>query len=148
MKLNECIQRVDAVKPNAFSDSDKTAWISEVEGMVQTEIQHIQPDAEGFVVYAYPGNQLDTLLVEPPHDKLYPLYLAAMIDFANGEYANYQNSMAMFNAAWDEYAKWYMRNRHVCGQGNAGGPDVALAARLAALEARVTALENGGEQRR
>lgn len=123
MKLNECIRRVDAVKPNAFSDSDKTAWLSEIEGMVQTEIWHVQPDAEGFVTYVWPEQQSDTLLVAPPHDKLYPLYLVAMIDFANGEYGSYQNSMAMFNAVWDEYAKWYMRNRHACAQGSAPPQD-------------------------
>ena len=38
------------------------------------------------------------LLVYPPHDKLYRTYLLAMIDFANGEYTKYNNSIAMFNA--------------------------------------------------
>lgn len=121
MKLKECIDRVDMVKPNAFSFDDKTAWLNEVEGMVQTEIRHIQPDAEAFIVYSYADHMFEKLLVEPPHDKIYPMYLTAMIDFANGEYSSYQNGMAMFNAMWDEYAKWYMRNRHACTQGNYPG---------------------------
>lgn len=117
MKLKDCINLVDESKPNAFSNDAKTGWLNEVEGMVQTEIRHVQPDSEDFVAYHYLEDMTKPLLVEPPHDKLYPLYLTAMIDFANGEYAKYQNSMVMFNAAWDEYAKWYMRNRHTCTQG-------------------------------
>lgn len=125
MKLWDAVEQTDAMKPNAYSNESKTAWVNEVEGQVQTEIHHVQPDAEDFVTYAYPAGQFERLLVEPPHDKLYPLYLCAMIDFANGEYAKYQNSMLLFNAAWDEYAKWYMRNKRgggpVGGEGGTGG---------------------------
>ena len=49
------------------------------------------------------------LLVYPPHDKLYRTYLLAMIDFANGEYTKYNNSIAMFNAQMSEYMEWYSR---------------------------------------
>ena len=50
------------------------------------------------------------LAVRPPHDKLYAAYLTAMIDFANGEYNKYQNSMQLFNLAFGEYARWYADN--------------------------------------
>ncbi len=48
--------------------------------------------------------------VRPPHDKLYAAYLTAMIDFANGEYNKYQNSMQLFNLAFGEFARWYADN--------------------------------------
>ena len=38
MTLDSCIQSVDEIKPNAFSNETKTKWINEVEGMVQTEV--------------------------------------------------------------------------------------------------------------
>lgn len=40
----------------------------------------------------------ETLLVEPPHDKLYRSYLCAMIDFNHAEYERYNNAMSLFNA--------------------------------------------------
>ena len=43
----------------------------------------------------------------PPHDKLYPAYLAAMIDFANGDYDRYQATAAMFNSHFGDYMRWY-----------------------------------------
>lgn len=110
MTARECLRRVDGVKPNAFSDEDKVHWLNEVEGMVQTELLAVDPQEGSLVAYRDPGDWDKALLVAPPHDKLYPRYLAAMIDFANGEYSKYQNSMVMFNAAWDEFAKWRRRN--------------------------------------
>lgn len=51
--------------------------------------------------------------VGTPHDKLYYLYLIAMMDYANEEYDKYSNDYAVYNAAVDEFAKWWQRNyRH------------------------------------
>lgn len=49
------------------------------------------------------------LLVRPPHDKLYAAYVIAQIDFANGEYDKYENTLKMFNGYWGEYCRWYSR---------------------------------------
>lgn len=108
MTVREAIARADEIQPNAFSENMKTAWINEVEGQVQTDIHRILP--EDCVAYTYAADADKTLLVLPPHDKLYPLYLGAMIDYANGEISRYQNSAGMFNAAWDEFYKWYLRH--------------------------------------
>ena len=64
----------------------------------------------------YDGSGVE-LLVEPPHHKLYGQYLIAMIDYANGEYDKYANTMQMFNAFWGEFMRWFARvyapaNRH------------------------------------
>ncbi len=45
-----------------------------------------------------------------PHDKLYYLYIIAMMDLANHEYNKYANDMEVYNAAYDEFAKWWQRN--------------------------------------
>ena len=49
------------------------------------------------------------LLAGAPFDRIYRLYLAALIHFANAEYDRYQNSMALFNSACGEYIRWYSR---------------------------------------
>lgn len=105
MTLDACIKSVDEIKPNAFSNDTKTQWLNEVEGMVQTEVFLMNP--VGCVQYTYDNDKDATLLVDPPHDKLYPAYLEAKIDYANGEYNKYQNTMQMFNSFYSEFMRWY-----------------------------------------
>ena len=100
MTLSQVIQAVDEVKPNAFSSETKTAWLNEVEGMVQTQVFLWAP--EEIIAYDYGADKDAELLVQPPHDKLYPAYLEARIDYANGEYNKYQNTMQMFNEFFGE----------------------------------------------
>ena len=59
---------------------------------------------------------MDTeLLVPEPFDEIYPLWLEARIDYANGEYDKYNNSILMYNAAYDAYANYYNRNNMPLG---------------------------------
>ena len=60
--------------------------------------------------YTYEEDKDTVLLVNPPHDKLYREYLTARIDYANGEYNKYQNTMQMFNEFWNEFVIWFARN--------------------------------------
>ena len=105
--LQSVLEMIDSIKPNAFSDEAKTAWINEVEGLVQTEVFLLA--VEDVVQYKWPENSGATLLAKPPHDKIYWVYLSAMVDFGNGEYDKYQNTMQMFNQFFGEYMRWYAR---------------------------------------
>jgi len=107
MTLSECIAYVDGIEPNAYTNDQKTAWVSECEGMAYTEVFLLSPYE--FHPLTYTDNASDELAVMPPHDKIYPLYLQAKIHFANGEYDRYANAMAMFNAAWGEFVRWFAR---------------------------------------
>lgn len=42
--------------------------------------------------------------------KLYYAYLMAMIDFANGEYNKYKNTMTLFNSFLNSFMRWYAQN--------------------------------------
>lgn len=196
MKLTDVIAYCDRIKPNAFTDEDKARWLSEVEGLVCTEVFLLHPgEFRPYVLAAehtaqgmcfpeadtirlttpipdefsvgglitltvdqtyhsslYAGNSgeeqhriraisadgceivLDAdfsdtgrdedpaswlltfdgtgieLMVRPPHDKIYAAYLCAQVDFANGEYNKYQNSVQMFNGYWGEFCRWFSRN--------------------------------------
>lgn len=105
MKLSEVIARVDDIKPNAFTEAAKTMWINECEGLVQTEVMLLCVD--DVVQYDYETDAQTELLVKPPHHKIYWTYLSALIDFANGEYNRYQNTMQLFNNYFGEYMRWY-----------------------------------------
>ncbi len=105
MTLNEILEFVDGIKPNPYDEAQKTRWITDCEGMVQTQVLLLAPVE--IVGYRWPEDENTELLVKPPHDKLYISYLCAMIDFANGEYRKYQNSMQMFNAEFSEFMRWF-----------------------------------------
>ena len=107
MTLSECIARVDGIEPNAYTNDQKAAWVSEIEGKAYTEVFLLTPYE--FQPLTYTDNASDTLAVMPPHDKLYPLYLQAMVLYANGEYDRYTNAMALFNSAWGEFVRWFAR---------------------------------------
>ena len=108
--LKGVIDAVDKAKPNGFDNDTKTRWLNEAEGKIQTEVFLLAPI--DIIQYDYETDQNTLLLVDPPHDKLYYPYLAARIDFANGEYEKYQNSMQLFNDFYGEFVRWFARNYH------------------------------------
>ena len=109
MKLKDVIKLADEIKPNAFSNEVKTLWLNEVEGLVMTEVLLLTVHDVAVYAYTYSKHENTTMMAKPPHDKIYTVYLCAMIDFHNGEYDKYQNTMQMFNAYFSEYMRWYAR---------------------------------------
>ncbi len=105
MKVKEALEFVDGIKPHPYTPEQLTRWLNNCEGMVQSQVFLWAP-AE-LIQYAWPEDEETELLVSPPHDKLYPSYLCATIDFANGEYGKYENSMQMFNAEFSEFMRWF-----------------------------------------
>lgn len=54
---------------------------------------------------------LDTELLAPaPYDEMYIRWLEARIDYANGEFGKYNNSLTAYNDASVLYARYYNRN--------------------------------------
>lgn len=108
--MNSVIEYIDGVKPNVYTDDDKYKWISTVDGLVSLEVHQ---DAEA-TTYKLPDEADKELLVKAPYDDIYGLYVAAMIDFHNKEYNNYNNSVLMFTDRLDAYKVWYIRNHPTC----------------------------------
>lgn len=110
MTLAKIISMVDEMKPNQYDSETKTAWMSEVEGMVVEEILN---RAEGneieFEGYDYDLDAEKTLLVPDRYADLYRNYLCAKIDYANAEYERYNNSVTMFEASYSTFAQHYRR---------------------------------------
>lgn len=105
MKVKEAVKFLNETKPSAYTEEQLVRWLSECEGMVQTQVFLWAPP-EHFS-YSWPEDEDTVLLVDPPFDKLYLSYLCAKIDFANGEYSKYQNSMQMFNSDFSEFMRWF-----------------------------------------
>ncbi len=105
--LQQALKRIDTICPNAWDDAAKLLWLNECESMIQTRILGIAPGE--CVTYDANSDRSTVLLVPAPFDRLYVYYVIAMCDYAAHETAHYADSMALFNAALDEYAKWYQR---------------------------------------
>ncbi len=103
MTVRQLLSYVDDVKPNAFTDAQKLLWLNELEARLQRDVF-----LSGEVwQYRLPEDEDTTPLLSPPHDALYRHWLEAMIDYENGEYGKYQNTMQMFNAQWASFAAWF-----------------------------------------
>ena len=122
MTIREAIDRADTIKPNQYSDDIKMQWLSEVDNRIYNDLfmthednpyLDIEPPEEGEedqrLIFPYTDDS-KTLLAEPPYDILYPSYLKAKIDEANEEMTRYQNSSAMYNSQYQDYARWYNRS--------------------------------------
>ena len=105
--LQQALTRIDTICPNAWDDAAKLLWLNECESMIQTRILGTAP--EDCVTYDANTARGTKLLVPAPFDRLYVYYVIAMCDYAAHETAHYADSMMLFNAALDEYAKWYQR---------------------------------------
>ena len=120
MRISKVIELADEMKPNALSRELKIQFISECEGMIQSDIMLLSPD--DIIVYEPSGSDDPELLAKPPHDKIYIAYLTAMIDYALGEYNKYANTIALFNAYFAEYTAWYANRYHpIDGMAEASG---------------------------
>ena len=106
--MNSVIEYIDGVKPNVYTDDDKYKWIATVDGLISLEVHQ---DAEA-TTYKLQDDADKELLVKAPYDDIYGLYVAAMIDFHNKEYNNYNNSVLMFTDRLEAYkANYIQRNR-------------------------------------
>lgn len=111
MKIIEAINRIDALKHNTYTQSDKVEWLSRVDWMVQNHIidTHECSDAVSFTGYDDNTDTQTELLVPEPYAELYLRWMEAQIDYHNGEYGKYSNAIEMFNTAYEGYQNHYNR---------------------------------------
>ena len=106
MTYDTCMYIADALLPNSIPVSVKHRWLAELEGRIQVELEGVSPDD----ISADEGGDMPNLSAPFPYDRLYWLYLLAMYDFADGDNARYENAAAMFNSAYQNYAKWRLNH--------------------------------------
>ena len=113
MTIMNALYRIDELKPNSYSQSEKIKWLSTLDGIIKSEIIDTHEGGENkvFPETGYPENiELNTeLLVPYPYDDLYLKWLEAQIDYTNGEYGKYNNSRVAFNDAYTLFKKYYTR---------------------------------------
>ena len=111
MTIMDAIYRIDELKPNSYSQSEKIKWLSSLDGLVKSKIIDTHEGGDGVVFEGYnEDSDLSTVLLVPaPYDDIYLRWLETQIDYTNGEYGKYNNSVTVFNTAYTEYANYYNR---------------------------------------
>ena len=105
MKLGQLLDWMDAAHPNAYTPEQKTAWVNDLEAILWTQIC-LQPMSL-LRPYIPEEDGRTRLLLPDGWRRVYTAYLGAMIDFANGEYTQYENDMSLYNGYINELGAWY-----------------------------------------
>ena len=111
MKIIEAINRIDALKHNTYTQSDKVRWLSTLDSMVKNHVIDTHEVAEDVVFTGYDDNtDINTeLLIPAPYDEAYLRWLEAQIDYHNGEYGRYNDAVAAFTTFYDGSNAQYNR---------------------------------------
>lgn len=112
MTIIEAITKVDKVKPNGYTEIEKIQWLSQLDGIIKTEIMDYRIGSEKIDFKGYTDDTpLNTELLIPfPYEDIYIKWLEAQIEYYNGETVRYNNSMIMYNNAVNDFRKWYNKN--------------------------------------
>lgn len=110
MKICDAITGIGALKPGQCAPDELLRWLSECDGYVKAEIlERYEGEIPAFSGYDESTPHDTLLLVPPPYDSLYLYWLEAKIDYKNGELTRYNNSITMYNTAYDAFARYYAR---------------------------------------
>ena len=91
------------LRPNELGEEALGRLLSELDARLATEVRGEEVSGQKTPVYR------SELAIPAPFDRLYWIYLVAMIDMAAGDNEAYSVSYALFTEARDAYARWYQR---------------------------------------
>lgn len=104
MTINELFTYTEEMFPCQYSSNLKLIWVNQLE-------KDIYDFLEGYDVELDPLEPhtalTEDLLIDEPD--IYALYISARADFANAEYARYNNKVAQFNTFFDEWKARFAR---------------------------------------
>ena len=99
MKRTDILAEVRETRPKEYQDEWVLKQVDELHQRVLRELMSM------YIVPAEGGE----LNAPSPYHKVYVYWVLAQIDLANSEYDRYNNDLALFNAAWQEYSNYISR---------------------------------------
>lgn len=87
--------------PAEIDDTILLDWLNQVEGQILHEIFLLALSE----ITPYSATPTEALAAPYPYDRIYLLWMEAQVDFANGEYERYTNTMQRYNTAWNDLAR-------------------------------------------
>lgn len=118
MKIIEAINKIDTLKPNNYTHSDKIKWLSNLDGIIKAEIIDTHEGGSSIEFNGYTDETLleTELLVPAPYDDIYVKWLESQIDYTNAEYGKYNNSSTAYNTAYSAFERYYNRTHMPIGR--------------------------------
>ena len=111
MTLEKLIETVVTIKGQQFDSEIITGWINEIEGQAIDEVFN---QANGvsieFIPYDYKTDSDKKLYIPDRFQDVYANYIYSKMDFLNQETERYNNDVVMFNAAYESFTSWFLRN--------------------------------------
>ena len=123
MTLDEAILTVDELKPNQIDRARKIEWLSALDLMIYRELicTHQRGAGEAPDTFSGYGQTADpdtVLLTPPPYDEIYRFYLEMHMDLVNREFDQYNNSAALYTAAWERLSRmWHREHTPISTEG-------------------------------
>lgn len=87
--------------PAEIDDTILLDWLNQLEGQILHEIFLLALSE----ITPYSATPTEALAAPYPYDGIYSLWMEAQVDFANGEYERYTNTMQRYNTAWNDLAR-------------------------------------------
>lgn len=110
MKIIDAITKIDSLKHNTYTTSDKVAWLSELEWDVKKNVLDTHEGGDiDFIGYDDSTDLQTELVIPKPYDRVYLLWMESQIDYYNGEYDRYNNATDMFLVAYQDFKSYYNR---------------------------------------
>lgn len=112
MTLKEAVDRFDHLYPNPLTIAEKRKILSDFDGQLFAQVLvHYEGTPDIFTGYDETAAPDTALLVPYPYDDVYLKLLCAETDAVCGDTARYNNSAALFNAAYEQYVAHVNRTR-------------------------------------
>jgi hypothetical protein len=119
MNVIEAIGKIDDLKPNTYSNMEKTDWLTTLDRLVKREIIDVCLPGNDVAVPTYTeADTMTELLVPSPYDEIYIYWLEGKIDYYNHEYSAYNNAAELFNNLFQTYKERFQKEHP---QGDADG---------------------------
>lgn len=108
MTIKEAIDRLDALMPNTYTEAEKIAWLSALDGLVYDRVLSTHEGGpESFSPYDTSTARTTVLLVPAPYDDVYLFFMQARILYFNGEIRRQNNASRLFDELFDAFRDRY-----------------------------------------
>ncbi|MBE5801076.1 MAG: hypothetical protein E7319_02200 [Clostridiales bacterium] len=111
MTAPEILMEIGRVKPHQYTDDTLMRWLSELDGRVWEDVMsnYLPKDQKPALPYSA-TDALTQLLIPFPHDDVYIKWLTAQIDYHNADFDRYNNSMLMWQDAYQGFVDSFTRS--------------------------------------
>ena len=115
MSVRELIDYLDSMRVNTVSDEQKLRWIADFERLAKASV------LDRYFVYDLPELSLDSteeeLIIKPPFQRLYILYMLAMLSFEMDSREEYNSYIDGYNYEMACFMDYIARNNRVISSG-------------------------------